>query len=179
MPDPIYMAPLLPEVALPVLSTKMPLTPAVPAFAVCMSSAPLLDAVPNPLLIDTMPPVAVNDVPAESVMLPPETVSASPTDTYTSPPRPELAVPDRMNNAPLFPELEVPVARVNVPLTPEVAAFAVCTSMAPLLEPVAVLKPVIMETTPPAADDDVPADKTRSPPGPLLPDPTVKYTEPP
>ena len=43
-PDPINSDPLLPDVVppAPVLSIKRPLTPAVPAFAVCNTIAPLL-----------------------------------------------------------------------------------------------------------------------------------------
>jgi hypothetical protein len=37
----MYSAPLLPELAVPVLSTTRPLTPAMPAFAVASSSDPL------------------------------------------------------------------------------------------------------------------------------------------
>ena len=36
-----------------------------------------------------------------------------------------------------------------------------------------------MDNRPPLEDEDVPADKTSSPPDPLFPDPTEIYTEPP
>lgn len=81
VPDPMYNAPLLPALELPVLSTSVPLTPAVPAFDVCSSKAPLLVAVPNPLLIETSPPVSNDDVPADNTMLPPDPLLPDPTDT--------------------------------------------------------------------------------------------------
>jgi hypothetical protein len=81
VPDPTYMAPLLPELELPVLSTSIPLTPAVPAFDVCTSKAPLLVVVPKPLAIDTRPPVADDDAPADSMISPPDPLVPEPTVT--------------------------------------------------------------------------------------------------
>jgi hypothetical protein len=42
----MYRDPLSPELAVPVLSTSSPLTPAVPELAVCSSIVPLLVADP-------------------------------------------------------------------------------------------------------------------------------------
>ena len=81
VPDPMYSAPLLPALALPVLSTSVPLTPALPAFDVCKSNAPLLVDTPNPLVIDTRPPVNDDEVPADNTMLPPEPLLPDPTKT--------------------------------------------------------------------------------------------------
>ena len=75
--------------------------------------------------------------------------------------------------------LPVPVLNTNRPLTPAVPAFAVLSNNAPLvvIDPY----PLTTDTRPPdaAADVDVPADRISSPPVPLLPDPTVTYTDPP
>ena len=186
VPDPMYNAPLTPILALPVLSTRIPLTPATPAFDVCKSNAPLLVAVPVPLVIDTRPPVAEDEVPADRMISPPVPLLPDPTVMYTEPPLPELAVPDPkykdpllpdadvpdpMYNAPLVPELALPVLSTSIPLAPSVPAFDVCNITAPLLDPEP--KPLLIDTRPPVAADDVPADKIISPPDPLLPDPTV------
>lgn len=79
VPDPMYNAPLVPELELPVLSTSMPLTPDAPEFAVCTSNAPLLVDVPKPLVIDTRPPVADDEVPAETISSPPDPLLPDPT----------------------------------------------------------------------------------------------------
>ena len=74
---------------------------------------------------------------------------------------------------------ELPVLSTNRPLTPAVPAFAVLINNAPLV--VADPYPLTNDTRPPdaVANDDVPADRISSPPVPLLPDPTVTYTDPP
>lgn len=176
-PDPTYNAPLLPTLALPVLSTNMPLTPVLPAFDVCTRIAPLLAAVPNPLLTDTIPPVCNADTPADKIIWPPDPLLPEPTVMESTPPRPRTEDPDPIYSAPLFPELELPVLNTKVPLTPAVPAFDVCTSNDPLL--VAEPTPVVINTRPPVADADVPAETVTSPPDPLVPKPTVMYTEPP
>jgi hypothetical protein len=56
VPDPMHIELLTPTLALPVLSTSTP---------VCKSNAPLLVPVPRPLVIDTRPPTADEDVPAD------------------------------------------------------------------------------------------------------------------
>jgi hypothetical protein len=51
LPEPTYSAPLtLPELDVPVLSTKRPLTPPAPALAVRRRSTPLLVVVLYPLV---------------------------------------------------------------------------------------------------------------------------------
>ena len=62
VPDPMHIELLTPTLALPVLSTS---TPIIPAFAVCKSDAPPLVPVPKPLVIDTRPPTADEDEPAD------------------------------------------------------------------------------------------------------------------
>jgi len=70
--------------------------------------------------------------------------------------------------------LEVPVLTTKTPLTPEAPALAVRTLMEPLL--VEVAKPLIRDILPPdeVISEVVPAWKNRSPPDPILPDPTVR-----
>ena len=63
------------------------------------------------------------------------------------------------------------------PLTPLVPAFAVIIKNEPLdvFDP----KPDLKDTAPPDEDDDVPDDRMKSPPVPLLPDPAVTNNDPP
>jgi len=70
-----------------------------------------------------------------------------------------------------LPELAVPVLNTNKPLTPFTPEFDVFNSNEPLVD--AKPNPLITDNRPPLEDDDVPADKTNSPPVPLLPEPTV------
>ena len=104
---------------------------------------------------------------------------AVPDPRYTAPLTPVTATPDPTNKEPLPPVLPVPVLNTNRPLTPAVPAFAVLINSAPLVvnDPY----PLTRDTRPPdaEADVDVPADRISSPPVPLLPDPTVTYTDPP
>jgi hypothetical protein len=53
----MYNAPLLPLLEVPVLITTNPLTPFVPALAVCRSSLPDEVAVPYPVTSEILPPV--------------------------------------------------------------------------------------------------------------------------
>jgi hypothetical protein len=69
-PVPNIMAPAFPLLEVPVLRTRRPLTPAVPAFAVCKRSSPLEVALLNPVVIDTRPPVESEVVPEERIRLP-------------------------------------------------------------------------------------------------------------
>jgi hypothetical protein len=48
---------VLPELDVPELNVSAPLKPAVPAFAVRIEIAPLVVAVPSPVVIETEPPV--------------------------------------------------------------------------------------------------------------------------
>jgi hypothetical protein len=49
--DPIDTEPLVPELDVPELKTSRPLAPLTPALAVWMRTAPLVVAVPSPVLI--------------------------------------------------------------------------------------------------------------------------------
>jgi hypothetical protein len=56
-PEPIFIAPVFPEDAVPELKTSMPLNPRIPAFAVRTKIDPLDVAVPSPALSVMTPPV--------------------------------------------------------------------------------------------------------------------------
>ena len=56
-PLPIEIVPVLPELEVPELNTITPLTPDEPAFAVRTVIAPLVVAVPSPVVIEIEPPV--------------------------------------------------------------------------------------------------------------------------
>jgi hypothetical protein len=62
------MFPLLPELAVPVLNTSIPLTPETPAFAVDTNIDPLDDMDPYPLRIIILPPVVEDDSPADRMI---------------------------------------------------------------------------------------------------------------
>jgi hypothetical protein len=84
-----------------------------------------------------------------------------------------------MYSPPLLPLDESPVLSTINPLAPVDPALPVRSNNKPLDE--AVPDPVIIDTRPPdfEAKEVVPALITISPPGPLLPVPTVTYTAPP
>jgi hypothetical protein len=54
--EPMETEPLEPELEVPELKTKIPLTPFTPALAVLIVTAPLLVASPSPLTSEVMPP---------------------------------------------------------------------------------------------------------------------------
>ena len=58
VPVPIDISPDAPHVVVPVLNISSPLTPFTPAFKVRIIIVPLVDSVPNPLIIEIEPPVA-------------------------------------------------------------------------------------------------------------------------
>ena len=56
--DPIEIEPDVPELDVPELNTNTPLTPFAPALAVRIVTAPLVLAIPWPLVTPTAPPVS-------------------------------------------------------------------------------------------------------------------------
>jgi len=78
-PEPKTTDPLTPELAVPVLSTNIPLTPFAPEFEVRSVIDPLEVEDPNPLLIEMAPPLLEDDIPALNVILPPRPLSPDPT----------------------------------------------------------------------------------------------------
>jgi len=125
-----------------------------------------------PLLPDNVCP-DVNDMdPLEPA------VADRPVPILMTPLLPDAAVPVPNTKAPLLPTLAVPVDKTTNPLTPDAPALAVCISKLPLLA--IELYPVVSEICPPdddsgtvEGDDVIPALRTKNPPSPLLPLPTV------
>jgi hypothetical protein len=78
--------PELPLLVVPELNTKAPLIPFAPAFTVPTVMAPLVVAVPAPLLIVTAPPVCTVPAPAVTAMAPPKDNRLKPAVTVTPPP---------------------------------------------------------------------------------------------
>lgn len=85
--------PVFPPLDVPDEKLKEPLDPEVPAFTVLMTTAPLVEADPDPLSIVTAPPVAAELSPAFMVSSPPEPDVPAPTLIETDPPRPPVAEP--------------------------------------------------------------------------------------
>ena len=113
-------------------------------------------------------------VPTIIEILPARPNVADPVPTRIAPLLPPLAEPEPMLRLPLLPVVEVPVLRINRPLfaLPYAPALAVCSTKLP--DVVLLLYPEVMETLPPVlADEVVPAERTNSPPEPLLPLPTM------
>jgi hypothetical protein len=77
-----------------------------------------------------------------------------------------------MYSAPLLPSLAVPELKTRRPLTPDTPLFAVLMKMDPLVD--AVPSPDKMASAPPVWTVLVPESSMRSPPEPLVPEPTVK-----
>merc|ERR1719453_1103012 len=70
-PDAIEIEPLVPELVVPELKTNRPLTPFAPAFAVLIVIAPLVVAVPSPVLMSIWPPVTLVPLPDSRSSAPP------------------------------------------------------------------------------------------------------------
>ena len=78
-PVPTRMDPLLPPFAVPDEKISMPLTPAVPEFAVRMVITPLEDVVPSPVAMPKAPPVCTRPRPVAMLMPPPTPLVPLPT----------------------------------------------------------------------------------------------------
>jgi len=85
-PDPMYKAPLLPLLAVPELNTNRPLTPLVPALAVRILKAPLLDLEPAPVAMIKPPPVTSVLSPPYILTPPPDPLDPLPTASRIDPP---------------------------------------------------------------------------------------------
>jgi len=103
-------------------------------------------------------------------ILPPVPLSPDPTVTYKAPPFPDFADPLPTKTIPELPDELVPELKINMPLTPTAPALADCTRRTPL--ELTELYPDFIEIIPPSELFDVPAERIRSPPDPLFPDPT-------
>jgi hypothetical protein len=131
VPVPIFREPLLPALAVPVLSTSSPLTPNSPALEVVIAIDPLVVTVLYPDFNVTNPPVVEVVVPAFIFIKPPWPLFPDPTVMVTEPPLPRVADPEPMKTFPLFPLLEVPVLNITRPLTPLLPALADCNRRLP------------------------------------------------
>jgi hypothetical protein len=143
------MEPEDPELVVPELNVRTPLTPPVPALAVLIVIAPLVVAPPWPLVIPTAPPVVIVLSPAARVIKPPTPLFPVPTVMLTAPPVPLVAVPDPIAIEPEFPTLVEPELKVSSPLTPELPPLAVWMVIAPL--EVAKPRPLVTPMEPPVA----------------------------
>jgi hypothetical protein len=156
------MAPLAPPEEDPVLKVILPVTPEVPASAVCSTRLPLLVAAPEPEVIDTSPPDPVVDLPATIDTFPPVVEPPPlPTDRVRSPPAVEPAPVDKVI-APPGPPVEVPELRYMAP-------------------PVDLPEPEVMVTVPPEEEsaEESPEKIFTAPPSPVLPEPTDRVIAPP
>jgi hypothetical protein len=176
-PDPIEIEPVVPELDVPELNWRRPLTPFVPALEVRMLMAPLVVALLSPLVTPTAPPVETVLSPAAMSTPPPTPLSPVPTPIWTVPPFPPVAGPEPINTDPVVPELDVPELNVRRPLTPFVPAFEVRIEIEPL--DVARPRPLSMPTAPPVSTVLSPADRPKEPPVPLKPVPTAMRSTPP
>ena len=141
------MSPLLPAMEVPELNTSLPLVPATPAFAVVMTTLPLLLAVPSPETNKIKPPVAPVLRPAATDTSPPSPLVPLPTTRLTLPPRPAVAAPVPTRIAPLVPAVAAPELKTKAPLAPAAPPLLLAMRMEPLLD--AVPSPLVILTDPP------------------------------
>lgn len=102
--------------------------------------------VDEPVVIDTVPPVADDDAPACTVIAPPAPVSPFPTVKAILPPAPPLAAPVDKATDPLAPAVAAPVTSSTAPVA-KTESFVEST-MDPEALPVVVF-PVAISTEPP------------------------------
>jgi hypothetical protein len=132
-PEPTRIDPVVPELDVPELKDRSPLTPLVPAFAVAIVMAPLVLAMPWPLVTPIAPPVRTVLSPAATVIKPPVPLKPVPTVMLTAPALPSVAAPVPRKMAPEEPEFDVPELNESRPLTPLSPAFEVRIVIAPLV----------------------------------------------
>ena len=201
VPVPILMLPDGPFVVVPDANVRDPLIPSPPAARVRMTMDPLVDAVPDPPIMEIAPPVAPLPEPAVMSMEPPwpvATVVASvllpatidslppafllplPTVMLTAPPAPlAVVVPLPIDIEPELPELDVPELNTSIPLIPAVPAFTERIMTDPL--DVAVPDPDRMVMVPPVSVVPTPPARSSIPPPCVVarPWPAVIDTPPP
>ena len=132
-PVPREIVPDEPELVVPELNLSDPLTPASPALDVRIVMAPLVLAMPWPVVMSTVPPVATVLSPLSTTIWPPTPLVPRPTVMDMAPPLPPVAVPDPREIDPDEPELDVPELNVSKPLTPLLPAFDDAIVIAPLV----------------------------------------------
>ena len=141
------MAPDVPELLVPELNVNRPLTPLWPAFDDAMVIAPLVLAMPWPLVTPIAPPVCTVLSPDATVIRPPAPLLPLPTVMLIAPDLPPVAVPVPIEIEPDVPELAVPELNVSKPLTPLSPAFDDTIVIAPLV--LAIPWPLITPIAPP------------------------------
>ena len=110
--------PVDPELDVPELNFMSPLAPLWPAFADTIVIAPLVLAIPWPLVTPIAPPVCTVLWPDATVIRPPAPLFPLPTVILTAPDLPPVDAPLPIEIAPDVPELAVPELNVSKPLTP-------------------------------------------------------------
>jgi hypothetical protein len=117
-PVPIESEPDEPELLVPELNVRRPVTPPSPAFEVRIVIAPLVLAMPCPLVRPMAPPVSLLLSPEVMVINPPTPLLPVPTVMLIAPPLPSVAAPEPSETVPDEPELVVPELKTSKPLTP-------------------------------------------------------------
>ena len=168
-PDPKQRAPVFPA-ELPLLKTRCPLAPDLPAFELKITIAPLLEAVPSPDTRLNWPPVRAVLRPEVQNTLPPIPLVPEPTASRVAPPEPAVPAPLPKEIWPLLPNLDTPELKVRRPLEPAVPAFMLVSAIEPLL--VEAPSPPFRWIKPPVAACPQPATSWKTPPAPLVPLPT-------
>ena len=131
-PVPKQRAPLLPA-ELPLLNTRCPLAPDIPALEPRITTVPLLEAVPSPERRPKWPPVSTALRPAVQNMLPPTPLVPWPTAKRAVPPDPAVVAPLPRCRWPLLPSFDPPELKIRRPLAPAVPPFALFREIEPLL----------------------------------------------
>jgi hypothetical protein len=131
--------PVLPDPVVPVTSDILPDTPAVPALAVEILTFPDDVNDDEPLTMNRFPPATPDprEEPADSEILPPSAVEDVPATTLMEPAGPPTAAPVKNTSPPTLPPAFVPVDIAILPLPPVCVLCPVTMLTAP--EPVAAL----------------------------------------
>ena len=137
--------PEVPELVVPDVKLKIPLTPFTPAFRVAKTIDPVLLSLPFPEDIETEPPVCKVFDPDTNFGFPAMSVFDFPTVMYMLPPLPCVDAPVDILIVPLAPLLVVPEKKVKSPLTPLTPPLGVTIFTVPGFTP----KPALSSSAPP------------------------------
>lgn len=132
----MFNTPLFPAIEDPELNERHPLVPLVPEFEVERHTAPLLDAVPSPVLTTTTPPERTVLRPDAISKLPPTPLVPIPIVTLNAPPQPAVDASEPKFTHPVLPALELPELNMRRPLVPAMPAFDAAIWTSPLLDTV-------------------------------------------
>ena len=116
--EPIEIEPLVPELAVPELNESRPDTPASPAFDDAIVIAPLVLAMPCPLITPTAPPVRTVLWPDATVIKPPAPLLPTPTVMLMVPALPPVEALEPIETEPLCPCVVVPELKARRPDAP-------------------------------------------------------------